>query len=66
LNRKRQIVNRIAREYIDGLVENALHERDNDLAARQAQQAKTIAMHHRIRLPYGIRQLYCKRCKSFI
>ncbi|MDQ3848126.1 MAG: RNase P subunit [Thermoproteota archaeon] len=66
LNKKRQLVKQIAREYIDGLVENALREKDDRLAAKQAQQAKRIAMHQRIRLPYEIRQLYCKRCKSFI
>jgi ribonuclease P protein subunit RPR2 len=66
LNKKRQLVKQIAREYIDGLVENALREKDDRLAAKQAQQAKRIAMHQRICLPYEIRQLYCKRCKSFI
>ncbi len=66
LNKKRQVVKQIAREYIDGLVDNALREKDDRLAANQAQQAKRIAMHQRIRLPYEIRQLYCKRCKSFI
>ncbi len=48
------------------LVENALHDRDEYLAAKKADQAKKIAMHQRIRLPYNIRQLYCKRCKAFI
>jgi ribonuclease P protein subunit RPR2 len=66
LNKKRQVVKQIAREYIDGLIENALNEKDDRLAAKQALQAKRIAMHQRIRLPYAIRQLYCKRCKSFI
>ena len=66
LNKKRQIVKQIAREHIDGLVESALREKDDRLAAKQAQQAKRIAMHQRIRLPYEVRQLYCKRCKSFI
>jgi ribonuclease P protein subunit RPR2 len=66
LNSKRQIVKQIAREHIDRLVESALREKDPRLAAKQAQQARRIAMHQRIRLPYEVRQLYCKRCKSFI
>ncbi|HEX2106639.1 MAG TPA: RNase P subunit [Nitrososphaera sp.] len=48
------------------LVQNALHERDDYLAVKQAHQAKKIAMHLRVRLPYEIRHLYCKRCKAFI
>jgi ribonuclease P protein subunit RPR2 len=66
LSRKKQKAKQIAREHIDLLVEYALHEKDDHLAARQARQAKKIAMHQRIRLPYEIRQLYCKRCKAFI
>jgi ribonuclease P protein subunit RPR2 len=48
------------------LVAGALAERDADLAGRQAMLAKKIAMRHRVRLPYRIRQLYCKKCKSFV
>jgi ribonuclease P protein subunit RPR2 len=66
LNKKKQKVKQIAREHIVVLVEHALHEKDDHLAAKQARQAKKIAMHLRIRLPYEIRQLYCKRCKAFI
>lgn len=56
----------IARERIDILVRSALKEKDNALAARQALQAKKIAMRFRVRLSYGARQLYCKKCKAFI
>jgi ribonuclease P protein subunit RPR2 len=66
LNKKKQKVKQIARERIDVLVECALHEKDHHLAEKQARQAKKIATHRRIRLPYEIRQLYCKRCKAFI
>jgi ribonuclease P protein subunit RPR2 len=66
LNKKKQKVKQIARERIDVLVEYALHEKDHLLAEKQAHQAKKIATHQRIRLPYKIRQLYCKRCKAFI
>lgn len=56
----------IARERIDMLVKIALKEKDETLAARQARQAKKIAMRFRLRLPYEARQLYCKECKAFI
>ena len=59
-------VREIARERIEILVKSALKERDEALAARQALQAKKIAMRFRVRLPYEARQLYCKTCKAFI
>ena len=67
MNKKKQKVKEIAREHIELLVECALHEKDDYyIAEKQARQAKKIAMHQRIRLPYEIRQLYCKSCKAFI
>jgi ribonuclease P protein subunit RPR2 len=62
----RQQVKEIARERINILVKSALKERDEVFAARQARQAKKIAMRFRIRLPYEARQLFCKKCKAFI
>lgn len=62
----RQQAKEIARERIDLLVKSALKEKDEALAARQARQAKKIAMRFRVRLPYGARQLFCKKCKAFI
>lgn len=56
----------IARERIEILVQVALKEKDEALAARQAWQAKKIAMRFRVRLPYEARQLYCKKCKAFM
>jgi ribonuclease P protein subunit RPR2 len=56
----------IARERISILIQNALHEKDPDLAAQQAWLAKKIAMRYRVRLPYEARQLFCKKCKAFI
>ncbi|MEW6603118.1 MAG: RNase P subunit [Thermoproteota archaeon] len=56
----------IARERIDILVKNALLEKDQELAARQARLVKKIAMRYRVRLPYEVRQLFCKKCKTFI
>jgi ribonuclease P protein subunit RPR2 len=62
----KQQAKEIARERIDILVKSALKEKDEVLAARQARQAKKIAMRFRVRLPYVARQLYCKKCKAFI
>jgi ribonuclease P protein subunit RPR2 len=62
----RQQAKEVARERIDILVKSALKEKDEALAARQAHQAKKIAMRFRVRLPYEARQLYCKKCKAFI
>jgi ribonuclease P protein subunit RPR2 len=56
----------LARERIEILVATALREKDEKLAGRQAMLAKKIAMRHRVRLPYSIRQLFCKKCKAFI
>ena len=66
LGKRKPQVREIAKERIDLLVANALHEQDEYLAAKQASQAKKIAMRFRIGLPYEIRQLYCKKCKTFI
>lgn len=56
----------LARERIEILVACALREKDEELAGRQAALAKKISMRHRVRLPYSIRQLFCKKCKAFI
>ena len=63
---RQQATKEIARERIDLLVKIALKEDDEALAARQARQAKKIAMRFRVRLPYDVRQLFCKKCKAFI
>jgi len=49
-------------------MDNALkNARENmGLAQRQALIAKRICMKFNIRLPYGKRQLFCRRCKKFI
>jgi len=56
----------IASERIDILVNTALKEKDEVLAAGQAWRAKKIAMRFRVRMPYEARQLFCKKCKAFI
>jgi ribonuclease P protein subunit RPR2 len=62
----RQQAKEIAKERIDMLIKCALKEKDQALAALQARQAKKIAMRFRVRVPYEARQLFCKRCKTFI
>lgn len=58
----------IAQERILILIRSAFQEIDTDykLANEQAQLAKKIAKRLRIKLPYDIRQFYCKKCKLFI
>jgi ribonuclease P protein subunit RPR2 len=65
---RKQIVKEIAKERIDLLIANALLEvRDNEkLAYDQAMLAKKIAMRYRLKLPYHIRQLYCKKCNILL
>ena len=53
---------------IEILVQNALEnaKSDAELAQKQAMLAKKISSKFRVRIPYEIRQLYCKKCKRFI
>lgn len=65
---KKSTARDVAKERIRLLIDHALREalHDDILAIKQAKLAKKIAMRMRLRLPYEIRQLYCKRCKEFI
>ena len=65
---KKSTARDVAKERIRLLIDHALREAlyDDILANKQAKLAKKIAMRMRLRLPYEIRQLYCKRCKEFI
>ncbi len=58
----------LAKQRIEILIQNAMQtaKSDADLAQKQAMLAKKISTHFRIKLPYEIRQLYCKKCKHFI
>jgi ribonuclease P protein subunit RPR2 len=58
----------LAQERVSILIRNAFQQIDDDyeLANSQAQLAKKIAKRLRLKLPYDIRQLYCKKCKRFI
>jgi ribonuclease P protein subunit RPR2 len=65
---KKYAARNIAKERIYLLIDHARKEAIHDemLANDQARLAKKIAMRMRIRLPYEIRQLFCKGCKQFI
>jgi ribonuclease P protein subunit RPR2 len=64
----KQVAKLVAQERILILIRNAFQKIDDDyeLANSQAQIAKKIAKRLRLKLPYDIRQLYCKKCKQFI
>ena len=59
---------KIALERMEILLNNAIKNSREDpkLSQRQALLAKKISTKHRIRMPYDLRILYCKKCKSFI
>ena len=50
------------------LIENAISnaKKNPDLSARQAYLARRISTRHKIRMPYELRMVFCKKCKSFI
>ena len=61
-------VEMIAIERIEILINSALREiNDNEkLSQSYANMALKIAMRVRIRRPYTIRHLFCRKCKEFI
>jgi ribonuclease P protein subunit RPR2 len=58
----------MARQRIEILFKHVLETAcyNMELAEEQAMLIKRISMRYRIRLPYEIRQLFCKRCKRLI
>ena len=62
------VVRKIALERMEILISNAMsNARTNPkLSQRQAQLARRISTRHNIRMPYQIRMVFCKKCKSFI
>lgn len=58
----------LATHRIEIIIKNSLESARYDLklAQMQAMIAKRISMRYRVRLPYEIRQLFCKKCKRFI
>ncbi|HUT06407.1 MAG TPA: RNase P subunit [Nitrosopumilaceae archaeon] len=59
---------KIALERMEILITNAMSiARTNpELSQRQAQLARRISTRHNIRMPYDLRMVFCKKCKSFI
>lgn len=64
--KKRQRLKQLAEERAGILAALAAKEERPEHAVRLARTAKDISMHFRVRLPYEIRQLYCKKCKQLI
>jgi ribonuclease P protein subunit RPR2 len=61
-------VRKIAMERMQILIENAITNAKTDpvLSQRQALLARRISTRHKIRMPYDLRMVFCKKCKSFI
>jgi len=59
---------KIALERMQILIQTAIsNARTNpDLSQRQAQIARRICTKHKVRMPYELRIVFCKKCKSFI
>ena len=58
----------IALERMQILIQNAMSNarKNPELSQRQALLARKISMRHKIRMPYELRMVFCKKCKSFI
>jgi len=59
---------KIAMERMQILIGNAITnaKKDPELSQRQASIARRISTRHKIRMPYHLRMVFCKKCKSFI
>ena len=55
-------------ERIQILIDNAITNArtDPELSQRQASIARRISTKYKIRMPYYLRMVFCKKCKSFI
>jgi len=62
------IVYKIAMERMQILIDSAIsNARTNpELSQRQASIARRISTKYKIRMPYHLRIVFCKKCKSFI
>ena len=62
------IVYKIAMERMQILINNAISNArtDPELSQRQASIARRISSKYKIRMPYDLRIVFCKKCKSFI
>jgi ribonuclease P protein subunit RPR2 len=61
-------VRKIVIERMQILIENALSNAKTNpkLSQRQASLVRRISAKHKIRMPYNLRMVFCKKCKSFI
>jgi len=59
---------KIAMERMEILIENAISNAkiNPKFSQRQAYIARRISTRHKIRMPYNLRMVFCKKCKSFI
>ena len=59
---------RAALERMEALMERAARHARSDpaLSGRYAFLARRISTRHRVRMPYVMRMMFCKRCKSFV
>ena len=64
----KQSARKIAMERMEILIENAISNAkvNPKLSQRQAAIARRISTRHKIRMPYNLRMVFCKKCKSFI
>jgi ribonuclease P protein subunit RPR2 len=62
------VVRKIALERMQILIDNAIsNARTNpELSQRHAQLARRISTKYNVRMPYVLRIVFCKKCKSFI
>ena len=62
------VIRKIALERMQILIDNAIsNARTNpELSQRHAQLARRISTKYNIRMPYFLRIVFCKKCKSFI
>jgi len=58
----------IVLERMEILIDNAISNAKTNpiLSQRQASLARKLSMRHKVRMPYVLRMVYCKKCKSFI
>jgi ribonuclease P protein subunit RPR2 len=61
-------IKKIALERMEILINNAMENaRTNpDLSEKYGQLARRIGTKHNVRMPYNLRIVFCKKCKSFI
>ena len=64
----KQSLRKIALERMHILINNAISnvKSNPNLSQRQALLARRISTRHKIRMPYELRIVFCKKCKSFI